>query len=169
MADFEIVAAVAENRVIGADDRLPWHHPEDLERFRERTEGHPLVMGRVTHESIVERNGGPLDGRHHVVLSGSVSYEESTSNVTYCSEVDYAVGVANGAAARMGVDVAYVVGGASVYKELLPRCSRMHITEVSGEPEGDARFPAVDWGAWEEASREDSGGLSFVTYERADL
>ena len=150
-----IVAAVARNRVIGVGGRLPWRIPDDLARFKTMTMGQSIVMGRETFESI----GRPLPGRTNVVLSRRPGW--SHEGVTVADSLESALDVA----ASHG-DVAYIAGGAEVYRQALDVADRMELTEVDTEPEGDTRFPPVDWSAWRETAREEHSGHSFVTYER---
>jgi len=162
--EIALIAAVAENRVIGADGEMPWHYPADLAHFKETTTGHPVIMGRVTYESIASQLGGPLPGRTNVVLTRSgVDAPEAVVRV---ESVDAAVEAAREAAAETGVATAYVAGGATVYEGFLDRADRLVLTEVPGEPAGDTRFPEWDPAEWVEVDREREGELSFVTYER---
>ena len=168
-----LIAAVAENGVIGRDGELPWYYPEDLRRFKEVTMGHPVVMGRRTYESIVERLGEPLPGRTNVVLtSGELDAPEG---VLRADSIREALDLARDASSEDDSDrdapgerVIYVIGGTSVYEQFLDRADRLVLTEIHDSYEGDAYFPEVDWSAWEERARDDREALSFVTYERAD-
>ncbi len=158
-----IVAAVAENGVIGRDGELPWHYPEDLRHFRETTMGHPVVMGRRTYESIVDRIGEPLPGRTNVVLS--TRDLDLPAGAVHADSVSAALDAAS-EALDPGRDAVYVIGGASVYEQFLPLADRLVLTEVSRTPEGDTHFPAVDWSTWEAVERNEREELTFVTYER---
>jgi len=161
-----IVAAVAENGVIGADGGMPWHYPEDLRHFKETTTGHPVIMGRRTFESIVGRIGEPLPERTNVVLTTTgVDHVAAGADHADVVVVD-AIEAAIDAAGATGADVAYVVGGASVYEGFLPRADRLLLTELDESYEGDTYFPALDDGAWAETDREERADLAFVTYER---
>jgi len=158
-----LLAAVAENGVIGRDGEMPWHYPADLQHFRETTMGHPVVMGRVTYEAIVAGLGEPLPGRTSVVLTTrdlDVPERVVTADLV-AGVVDAAVDAL--AAAQRTV---YVVGGASVYEQFLPRADRLVLTEIHESYEGDTQFPAVDWSEWVERDRDDREDLSFLTYER---
>jgi len=157
-----IVAAIAENGVIGNGGEMPWHYPEDLRRFRETTMGHPVVMGRRTFESILDRLGEPLPGRTNVVLTTNPSL---LPDGVVAAE---SIGAAIDAAAETGAGTAYVVGGASVYEQFLPRADRLAITEIQAEYEGDTYFPTVDWSEWREIERHETDDLAFVEYERRD-
>lgn len=156
-----LVAAVGDNGVIGADGDLPWHHPEDLRHFKRTTVGHPVVVGRRTYESIAARLGGPLPGRLNVVLS--TRELDLPEGAVRAGGVEEAVEVAR----ETGSDVAYVVGGATVYEQFLDRADRLVLTEIHASHEGDTYFPEWDRDAWREVDREDREALSFVVYERA--
>ena len=168
-----IIAAVADNGVIGAGGELPWHYPADLRHFKQTTMGRPVIMGRRTFESIVDRIGEPLSGRTSVVLTtrgidgGDV--DRNPTDIGPDSGVAVAVDSiesAIAAAERTGADVAYVIGGASVYEQFLSRADRLLITEIEEAYEGDTHFPAFEDEEWTEATREEHSELAFVTYER---
>jgi dihydrofolate reductase len=158
-----LVAAVAENGVIGADGEMPWHYPEDLQHFKETTMGHPVVMGRNTYESIERRLDGPLPGRTNVVLSRRSSLDLPESAV-HARDVDEALELAE-SALDDDLQTVYVVGGETVYEALVDDADELVITEIPASPDGDARFPAIDEG-WTEVERRRTGPLSFVTYRR---
>lgn len=132
-----LIAAVSDNGVIGRNGALPWRLPDDLKRFRTLTEGHAVIMGRRTYESI----GAPLDRRANFVLSRRRGYEASWARVI--ANVDYAMRFAT----SMG-DV-FVIGGAEVYAAALPYCERAYVTRVHTTVEGDnlTRFPC-DLSRW---------------------
>ena len=176
-----VVAAVAENGVIGDAGGMPWHYPADLAHFKRLTTGHPVIVGRTTYESIAARIGGPLPDRTSVVLT--TRDLDLPEGAVAAGDVDEAVALAAADAADRDVDEAYVIGGAAVYEQLLDRADRLVLTEVPERPDGDTRFPDWDADAWREVDREmaadadastDAGtdtdaddGLAFVTYERA--
>lgn len=162
-ANMTAIAAVAENGVIGRDGDLPWDPVEgDLLHFKEETIGHPVIMGRVTYDSIVDRLGGPLPERQNIVVSRSNHYHEE--NVRTVRSPGSAISLA----LRID-DAAYVIGGESIYRALLPFCTRMLITEVPGEYEGDARFPDWDDRGWKEAGREElSESVALVEYRNVE-
>ncbi|WP_411966706.1 dihydrofolate reductase [Haloferax sp. YSSS75] len=163
---FVLVAAVADNRVIGRDGDMPWHLPEDLQHFKQTTMGHPVVMGRKTYESIARQLDGPLPGRHSVVLtSRDLDLPEGAETAASIAE---AVDASVAAAAEMGVETVYVVGGATVYEQFLDRASRMVLTELDDAHEGDTRFPDWDPDEWVETDRDDRDGFSFVVYDRRE-
>jgi dihydrofolate reductase len=164
--EYVLVAAVAENGVIGRDGGMPWHFPEDLRQFKRRTTGHPVVLGRRTYESVVDALGEPFPGRTSVVLS--TRDLDLPDGAVLAQSVEEAVERATAAAAEMGVETAYVVGGARVYEQFLPRASRMVLTEVPDPYEGDTRFPDWDESAWREVGRDEFDSFDVVTYERVD-
>jgi len=162
-ADVEVVliAAVAENGIIGDEGGMPWHYPADLRRFKEATTGHPVVLGRRTYESIVDGLGGPLPGRTNVVLS--TRDLDLPEGAVLAGSVESAL---DAAADAPGGGTVYVAGGATVYEQFLPLADRLELTEIPESPDGDTRFPEWSCDAWSEVSREEAGELAFVTYER---
>jgi dihydrofolate reductase len=162
-----IIAAVAQNDVIGRDNMLPWRLPSDLKRFKAITMGKPLVMGRKTYESI----GRPLPGRTNIVVSRRAA---PPPGVVAAASLAEALEAARRQAATDGVDEVFVIGGAALYREALPLADRLYITEVKAAPAGDVVFfPAIDRGHWREQVREavgrgagDSESSAFVVYER---
>ena len=165
-----VVAAVAENGVIGDAGGMPWHYPADLAHFKRLTTGHPVIVGRKTYESIVGRIGGPLPDRTSVVPT--TRDLDLPEGAVVANDLDEAVALAAADAADRGVDEAYVIGGAAVYEQFLDRADRLVLTEVPERPDGDTRFPEwdADGGTGTDADTDadtDDGGLAFVTYERA--
>ncbi|MFC5969994.1 dihydrofolate reductase [Halomarina salina] len=160
-----LVAAVAANGVIGRDGGMPWHLPEDMAHFKETTAGHPVVMGRLTYESIVADLGGPLPDRTNVVLT-SQGVDADAENVAQVGSVEEAVAVAAADAGERGVETVYVVGGETVYEQILPHADRLVLTELDDEYEGDTRFPEWNREAFTEVDRDVRDGFAFVTYER---
>jgi dihydrofolate reductase len=163
-----LVAAVAENGVIGRDDAMPWRLRSDLRRFRARTWGKPVVMGRKTFLSL----GKPLPGRTNIVVSRDRNF--SAPGAVVAPDLRVALEAARGDALRRGADAIVVIGGAEIYAQTLPIADRLDITLVKARPEGNIRFPAIDPQVWREiersehpAGRDDSGDFSFITYERA--
>jgi dihydrofolate reductase len=129
-AVYKAVAAMAANRIIGRDGALPWRLPEDMKFFRTLTTGHPVVMGRKTWESL----GKPLPNRRNIVLSRTMSPVEG-------AEVVRSVEALN--ALHLPGDV-YVIGGAEIYKLLMPECAAVYLTVLTAEAEGDTRFPEFE-------------------------
>lgn len=163
-----LIAAVAENGVVGKNNALPWHLPPDLKYFKRITLGKPIVMGRKTFESI----GRPLPGRTNIVVSRNTAY--SPAGVEVVDSVESALALASQIALNDGQKDLMVIGGAAIYAAALPVAQCLFITQVHGVVEGDAYFPEVDWSQWREVSRvrnaaaEPSGyEFSFVVFERS--
>jgi dihydrofolate reductase len=135
-----IIAAVAENGVIGRDGKLPWRLSADLRRFKQLTMGHTIIMGRRTWESI----GRPLPGRRMIVVSRQPGYQADARGIDVARSLDEALR----RAAALADDEAFVIGGAELYKESLPRSDRLYYTSVRANLPGDAYFPDVDWSRW---------------------
>jgi dihydrofolate reductase len=162
-----LVAAVAENGVIGRDNALPWRLKSDLRRFRARTWGKPIVMGRKTFQSV----GRPLPGRTNIVVSRDRDF--SAPGVVVAPDLRAALETARGDALRRGADAIAVIGGAAIYAETLPIADRLDLTLVKARPEGNVRFPSIDPQAWRETERtehkagaDDAADFAFVTYQR---
>lgn len=136
-----LIVAVADSGVIGRNNALPWHLPEDLKRFKRLTMGKPLVMGRKTFESI----GKPLPGRQNIVLTRAANYRRD--GITVVHDAEAALGAAGGAPEVM------VIGGSDLFRLFLPRASRIHLTRVHGDIEGDVTWPALD-DTWSVIGRE---------------
>lgn len=154
----KIIAAIADNNVIGKNGELPWYIPEDLKRFRKLTEGHIVVMGRKTYESILDRLGKPLPNRTSVVITRQLDYSLAAGVVRLASLEEVL---------RMftGQDI-FVIGGAQVYKDALPLVDELYITHVHQSPEGDAFFPEADWNNWKVVHSEQHDGYTFTDYQR---
>ena len=138
-----IVVAASTNNVIGRQGKLPWHIPEDLRRFRQLTIGKPIVMGRRTYDSI----GRPLPGRRNIVISGQQGLRIDGCEVV--ASPDEALELAAGAEEVM------IVGGERVYRDFLPRTTRIHMTRVHVSIEGDAFFPVLLPEEWQIAGIEE--------------
>lgn len=135
-----LIVAASENDVIGRDGDLPWYLPGDLRYFKEVTRGHAVVLGRLTHESIVVRLGRPLPGRTSVVVS--TSPRPDSENVRWQPSVPSALAEAEAVERASGQDEVFVIGGATVYQQALPAVDRIYLTRVHAHVEGDSRMPA---------------------------
>lgn len=156
-----LIVAVADNGVIGRDNALPWHLPEDLKRFKSITLGKPIVMGRKTFESI----GKPLPGRQNIVLTRDTNYHRE--GVTVVHSLDAALAAAGSAEEIM------VIGGADLFRLFLPRARRVHLTRVHGNVEGDVRWPPLDEMLWHRsaaqghpADERHSHAMTFELWEK---
>lgn len=137
-----MIWAMAENRVIGRDNGLPWRLPDDLKHFMRTTMGKPVVMGRKTFESMKS----PLPGRANIVVTRDGSWHRTGAEVTHC--LDDAVACAQQRATENGVDEIMIIGGAEIYKLGLPLADRLYITLVHANVEGDVVFPDFDLSDW---------------------
>ena len=162
-----LVVAVADNGVIGRGRNLPWHLPGDLQHFRNKTLGKPVIMGRLTFLSM----GGPLPGRANIVLSRDPDLRAEGALVA--PDLEAGLALAAKEAQRMGSTDIAIIGGADVFAETLPRAARIELTEVHGRPEGDTHFPEFDRREWRETARDgphqEQGATypyTFVTLER---
>jgi dihydrofolate reductase len=154
-----LIAAVANNGVIGAQGKLPWHLPEDLAHFKKITLGHPILMGRRTWESL----GKPLPGRENIVISRKAGFEAPGASVA--ASLEAALALCTGEA------TAFVIGGAEIYAAALPLADGLVLTEIDRDYEGDTRFPEWDRTAWRASQKEthtSNAGVrfDFVLYER---
>lgn len=166
-ARIALIAAVAENGVIGRDNALPWRLSSDLRRFRALTMGKPIIMGRRTFQSI----GRLLPGRDMIVVSRSLP--SAPEGVTLARSLEEALQAGQERAAARAVGEVFVTGGGELYARAMPIADRLYITHVRLAPPGDARFPPIDPTLWQVVSREpmaraqgDEAEAEFVTYER---
>jgi dihydrofolate reductase len=162
-----LVAAVARNRVIGANGGLPWRLSSDLKRFKALTWGKPLLMGRKTFESI----GRALPGRETIVVTRDPAF--ACPGVFVARSVEAGLDLATERACAMEADKIIVAGGAEIYAQTIASASRLFITEVAIDTKGEARFPPIDPREWREVRREagergprDEADFAFVEYER---
>jgi len=159
---------MAKNRVIGLDGGLPWHISGDLKFFKQVTMGHPIIMGRKTYQSI----GGALPGRANIVVTRNKDFESADADVVH--DLGPALEKAKAIAHIDGADKVFVIGGADIYAQALGEAERIYLTEVDGEFPGDAFFPELPEGNWQETSREshpaagDGPAYSIVVLDRAD-
>lgn len=156
-----IVAVAGEKRVIGIKGGLPWYIPEELKRFKEITMGHPIIMGRKTHESI----GKALSGRTNIVITSNPNYAASECIVVH--SLDEAIKVAQG---QPGNEEIFIIGGGEIYKQALPEADKLYLTQIDKEIKGDVFFP--DYSdfkkvVWESGKQESEGfKYKFLELER---
>lgn len=162
-----LVVAVAENGVIGRDNALPWTLKSDLRQFRRLTMGHPVVMGRKTYESI----GRPLDGRTNIVVTTNRDF--AASGIVIAPTLDAAIEAARADALRRNVDAVMVIGGADIFRQIMPGADRVVLTRVHLRPEGDTVFitdPGADWREMAKTSFQagsgDDASFDVMVYER---
>ena len=154
-----LVAAVADNGIIGAHGKLPWDLPEDLKHFKQLTLGHPVIMGRRTWESL----GKPLPGRENIVVTRRSGYEATGASVAASLETAVAL--------CAGEPLAFVLGGAELYAAALSLADGLVLTEIHKDYAGDTRFPEWDREAWRVSQKEthtagDGVRFDFVLYEK---
>ncbi len=155
-----IIVAKAKNNIIGKDNKLLWHIPEDLKRFKSLTTGHTIIMGRKTFDSI----GRVLPNRKHVILSHNPDFKVHDENVEIVHSIDEIKKYIE------SDEENFVIGGAMIYSLLMPYVTKMYITEIDKNFEGDSVFPPVNHEKWKEVkrveSKDDNLEYSFVDYER---
>ncbi len=141
--------AMAQNRVIGRNNNLPWYLPEDLKYFKRITMGKPIIMGRKTFESI----GKALPGRTNIVVTRNPDY--SAEGVRVVSSLDEARSLSECIVEIDGMIEAVVIGGAEIYRLAMPFADRLYLTEIHAEVDGDTYFPEFDRSSWQEVARLD--------------
>lgn len=158
-----MISAVAENRVIGNKNKLPWHMPADFKWFKDKTLGKTIILGLNTFKSIGEK---PLPNRKHIILNNDPSFKAPEGCLT-ANSIDEAIKLAG------SVEEIMICGGASVYKQFLPLADRLYLTYIHESFEGDTYFPEMNMAEWKEISREDHQAdennkypYSFVVLER---
>src|SRR3989338_466168 len=161
-----LIAAVSENNVIGVEGKIPWRLPEDMKRFAGLTTPHPVIMGRVTYQSIPTKFR-PLPGRKNIVLTNDTSFRENGVYVARSLEDALEV-LGDRTSYQEGIDYSkiFIGGGQQVYQAALPYATSLEITEVKQKVEGrELRyFPKINPAECKEKIREDKKGYSFVTY-----
>jgi len=159
-----MIAAMADDRVIGINNTLPWKLPNDMKWFRQQTMGKPIVMGRKTFESFGAK---PLPGRTNIIITRDKDYQADDCIVVY--SIDEAIQAAG------DVEEIMIIGGASFYEQMLPKADRLYITLVHTKVDGDAWFPAWNENEWQQLERIDHDAddknphsHSFIVMERLD-
>ncbi|MBA1276434.1 MULTISPECIES: dihydrofolate reductase [Pseudomonadaceae] len=161
-----MIAALAENRVIGLDNRMPWHLPADLKHFKAMTLGKPIIMGRKTWDSL----GRPLPGRLNLVISRQPDLQLEGAE-TFAS-LDAALVRAEQWACEQGVDELMLIGGAQLYAQALGQAQRLYLTRIEAAPDGDAFFPSFDEVEWQRSDCQthpaegEAPGYRFETWQR---
>ena len=158
-----IIVAKAKNNIIGKDNALIWHLPEDLKRFKTLTTGHTIIMGRKTFESL----GRVLPNRHHVILCNDAEMNINDENVEILEDISMLDKYVKDSEEH------FVIGGATMYRLLMPMCSKMYITEIDKDFDGDVSFPKINLNEWNVVKREEgpedgenSFKYEYVTYEK---
>ena len=158
-----IIVAIAKNHAIGKDNKLLWHLPEDLKRFKRMTTGHNIIMGRKTFESL----GRVLPNRHHIILCNDTNLTIDDENVEILDDISKLDKYIS------SDEENFVIGGATMYKLLMPYAKKMYITEIDKEFDGDVYFPEINKEEWKVTEREQGPednendfNYEYVTYER---
>jgi len=168
MSEFPVslVVAIAKNNVIGMDGDMPWKLSTDLKRFKRDTMGKPIIMGRKTFQSI----GKALPGRLNIVISRS---EFVAPDTVHANSIEAALFLAEGWAKENGSEEICIIGGGQIYAATLPMASKLYVTHVMAEPEGDTVFPEIKDAEWKPIEREempigekDTAETLYVVYER---
>jgi len=164
--EFVLIAAVADNGVIGLGGDMPWRLKADLQHFRRLTMGKPVVMGRKTYQSI----GKPLDGRSTIVASRDPAL--AIPGILVAPSFAHALGAAHGDALRRAASEIIIAGGAEIYAQAMPLADRLEITHVHARPDGDTLFPPIDPAIWRQVDRKEPPGqraepaFTWATYAR---
>lgn len=159
-----LIVAKAKNQVIGKDNQLIWKLSADLKRFKNLTTGNHILMGRKTYDSL----GKPLPNRTHLIITRNPDFQAPEGHYAF-SSLEEAIIFCN----KIEVEKLFIIGGGQIYREALPLCDQLEITEVHAEPEGDTFFPEIDPTQWKEIGREEFSAdeknefpYAFVTYEK---
>lgn len=153
-----IIAAIAENGVIGKDGKMPWNIKEDLKHFKKLTTGHTCIMGRKTYESLHIK---PLPNRTNIVLTKNKEWNPKKviikhtlkEAIKYCKE-------------KEEINKVYICGGESVYKKAIEKADKLEITKINEDYEGDSYFPNINYDNWKLVGEDKRNGLTFQTYEK---
>jgi dihydrofolate reductase len=178
--DIIIIAAIAEDRTIGDNGDIPWHHSEDLQRFRKLTTGHPVILGRKTYQSIYDRIDGPLPERVNIVLTSNPDQlpnaaTDHTNLQSYNSDTIHTETLAVTskdkaltAAKELNKPPVYIAGGKQVYSQFLDTATKLEITKVHSSPAGDTKFPKWNKKPWLLTNTEPHTEYTFNTYTHKD-
>ena len=154
MARLSLIVAMARNRVIGANNRIPWHVPGEQKLFKQLTMGHHIVMGRKTYESI----GRILPGRTTIIVTRQANYTVPGALIAHS--------LAEALSLARGDEEVFVIGGAELFAEALPIADRIHLSLIDAEPEGDVRMPEIHAARWREVSAVDHPGFRYAVLDR---
>lgn len=160
-----LIAAVADNGVIGKENELPWNLPNDLKRFRKLTKEHTVVMGRKTYESIIKKLGKPLPDRTNIIVTRQADFAAPDCTVLSWKQALERY--------EKSDEEVFVIGGSEIYRLALPYAQKLYLTHVHGKPEGDARFPHLNADEWQATQKEFMSldkthefDSTFIIYER---
>jgi dihydrofolate reductase len=143
-----IIVAMADDRVIGLNNQMPWHMPADLAWFKKNTLNKPVIMGRKTFESI----GRPLPNRHNIVITRQIDNKTSINpNVSWVQSVDEAISLVS----KQQVEEAFIIGGGNIYNQVLPLVNRLYLTHIDAQLQGDTYFPDYSLTPWKQVYLEE--------------
>ena len=134
-----IIVAKASNDVIGGDNKLLWHIPQDLKRFKEITSGHTIIMGRKTFESLPK----VLPNRHHIIITRDKNFKVNSQQVEVINDINYIIDRFENSDEEF-----FIIGGGEIYKSLLPKCKKLYLTRVYKDFTGDTKFPKINLDEW---------------------
>ncbi|MFZ1808726.1 MAG: dihydrofolate reductase [Cyclobacteriaceae bacterium] len=161
-----LIAALAQNRVIGKENDLPWRLPDDMKYFMQTTSGHHVLMGRKNYDSLPDKFK-PLPNRTNIVVTRQSNFE--AVGCTIVSSIEQGIEIAS----KNKEEELFVIGGAQIYKQSLERADYLYLTEINAEIEGDTFFPEIDPAKWSEVSRKPHAidekhrySFDFVIYKR---
>ncbi len=161
-----LIAALTRNHIIGKDNRLPWHLPDDMKYFMQTTKGHVVIMGRKNYDSIPEKFR-PLPNRTNIVITRQKDLRAPGCAIVH--SLEDGIGLARLANEKE----LFIIGGAEIYRLAMPIANRLYLTEIDAELMGDTRFPSIDTQQWKEVSRvhhmpdeRHAHPFDFVVYDR---
>lgn len=163
---FSHIVAISKNYVIGRDGKMPWHISEDLKRFKKRTTGHSVIMGRKTFESL----GKPLPGRENVIITKNKNYfKKAEENVVVFTSIEEAVNYCKQVSQGWDRDEVFIIGGGEIYKQTAKLIDKIYITVINDDTTGDTFYPRIDEKKFKEVEKEnlviDGKEISFITYQ----
>lgn len=153
-----IIVAFDKNQLIGNDNKMPWHYPEDLQYFKEVTSGRKVVMGSNTFHSIMGYLNKPLPNRESIVLTRKNHIHDEVKVFNSIDEL----------LKQNYEEEVFIIGGKTIYEQILPYVDRLYITHINNEFEGNVYFPVINWNKWEKVKEDNKGELSFCVYERIE-
>jgi dihydrofolate reductase len=159
-----LIVAVSQNNVIGSENKLPWHIPEDLKKFKEITADFPMIMGRKTFESLPR----VLSGRDHYVITRNSNFKSENPAANKSDKV-YVFNSVNDAIEKIKTsdyEKVFIIGGGEIYKQTIDFCDFLYITEIKMDIKGDTFFPQIDPEKWKEIQRDEFEGFDFVVYKK---
>lgn len=159
---FSIITAISNNNVIGGDNKLLWHIPEDLKRFKNITTNHTIVMGRKTFESFPK----PLPNRHHIILTKDTNYKSEYNDITIVNDIETVLKTYENSRSEI-----FIIGGGEIYNLFLPYCKKIYLTQIDKEFKGDTYFPKINYDEWDiiEQSEKKINPENNIAYQFIDL